>query len=115
VTPARWVALWAAMLAVFTAVMLLFGDLDAYSPWLLGGAAAGALVLALLAARVEPSRRTALDVPDLSVAPGVLALGVTLLVGGTEVGTWMLLLGAGVALLGLGVLARERRLQRRAR
>jgi hypothetical protein len=114
-TTARWVALWAAMLALLTAVMFVFGDLDAYSPWLLGGTAAGALALALAAVRAEPRRRTVLDVPDVSVAPGILALGVALLVGGSEVGTWMLLLGAGVALLGLGVLARERRLRRRAR
>jgi hypothetical protein len=111
---ARWVALWAGMLAVFTALMLPFG-IDAYSPWLLGGAAAGTLVLALLAARAEPRRRMAVDVPDLSPSPGVLALGVALLVGGTEFGTWMLLLGAGVLVLGLALLARELRSERRAR
>jgi hypothetical protein len=111
----RWVALWAAMLIVFTAGMFAFGRLSAFSPLLLGGTAAGTLALALLAARLDAPRRTALAVPDVSFGTVVLAAGVSLLVGGTEVGTWMLLLGAGVLLLGAALLGRELRAERQAR
>jgi len=111
VSAARWVLLWAAMLALFTAVMFLFGELDAISPLLLGGAALGTALLAVLGARGEHGDAPR-DVPDGSMATVALAVGVALLVGGSEVGTWMLAIGTGVVALGLGGLIRERRARR---
>jgi hypothetical protein len=113
--PAAWVALWAAMLAVFTAVMAFFGSIDAYSPWLLGGAALGTLALAAAGARSGERGGAPRTVPDASPATVAAAVGVVLLVGGTEVGAWMGLIGAGVLALGLGGLVREHRAERRLR
>jgi hypothetical protein len=110
VNPARWIALWAGFLAVLTALMALFGDIDPISPLLLGGAAVGTALLALLATRLgegTAARRT--DGWGDSPATAAAALGVTLLVGGAEVGEWMLGIGAAFLLLGAAGLVRERR------
>jgi hypothetical protein len=108
---ARWVALWAAMLVVFVAVMFVFGETDAISPLLLGGSALGTLALALVAARAERRHAAAVpgDAADASPGSAGVAVGVALLVGGSEVGPWMLALGAGMVALGIAGLVRERR------
>jgi hypothetical protein len=81
---------------------------DPISPLLLGSASVLALVLAGITAlteRREPEHRE----PDASLSAVALALGVALMVGGTEVGSWMLALGAGFVLVGLVGLVREER------
>jgi hypothetical protein len=112
---ARWVALWAGMLALLCAVMALFGDIGRIAPLLLGGAALGVLVLALVAALAGQRGGAERFVPDSSLATVGVAFGVALLVGGAEVGPWMLGIGAGVLALGLAGLVREQRAERRAR
>jgi hypothetical protein len=104
VSPRRWIALWAAFLAVLTALMFVF-DIDEIAPLLLGGAALGTLALAVLAGPGRPPR----DQPSSSLPAVGVALGVALLVGGSEFGPWMLALGAGLLVLSLGSLVRERR------
>jgi cytochrome c oxidase subunit I len=56
-------------------------------------------------AHVTPARVT---VPEASTGSVAVAIGVALLVGGSEVGPWMLALGAGLAALGIAGLVRER-------
>jgi hypothetical protein len=110
VNAARWIALWAGFLAVLTALMAFFADIDPISPLLLGGAAGGTALLAILAlgARDDSAARRADGLGD-SPGTAAAALGVTLLVGGAEVGEWMLGIGAAFLLVGAAGLVRERR------
>jgi hypothetical protein len=107
--PARWIALWAGLLAVLTALMAAFGGIDPIAPLLLGGVAAGTLLLALVAVRAE--RRTDPGSPAWGESPAtaLAALGIALLVGGAEFGAWMLAIGASLLVLGAAGLVRERR------
>ena len=100
----RWIALWAVFLAVLTALMLVF-EVDRIALLLLGGAALGTLALALVAAASPPTR----DQPSSSLPAVGVAFGVALLVGGSEFGSWMLAVGAGLLVLSLGSLLGERR------
>jgi hypothetical protein len=104
VSASRWIALWAGFLAVLAALTLLFHP-DPIAPLLLGGAALGTLALAL-AGRAGSARDRA---PDSSLPAVGVALGIALLVAGSEFGTWMVAIGAGVVVLSLGTLVRERR------
>jgi hypothetical protein len=95
---------WAAFLGVLALVLLAWTQ-SVLMNGLLFGAAAGTVVLALLALRArEPRRRM---VPDLSLATALTAIGVALAVAGSAVGTWLVLVGAGLLVLGLAGLVRE--------
>jgi hypothetical protein len=98
------IAGWAGLLALWTAVQLLFSP-SALTVALLGGAAAAVLVLALVATRERRPRRT----PELSPATPLLALGVAALISGAELGTWCLLLGALITACGAAALVVEER------
>jgi hypothetical protein len=100
--PWRFIAFWAALLAAWTLLQLLFSP-SLVTLALLGGAAVAVAGLALLAFRERPVRST----PDLSPATPVLALGAGLLVSGFELGTWCILLGALITACGLAVLRSE--------
>jgi hypothetical protein len=102
--PAAVFLVWAAFLGVL-ALLLLAWTQSALMNGLLFGAAAGTVVLALLALRVrEPRQRM---VPDLSLATALTAIGVAMAVAGSAVGTWLMLIGAGLLVLGLAGLIRE--------
>jgi hypothetical protein len=102
--PAVVFLVWAAFLGVLALVLLAWTQ-SALMNGLLFGAAAGTVVLALLALRArEPRRRI---VPDLSIATALTAIGVALAVAGSAVGTWLVLVGAGLLVLGLAGLVRE--------
>lgn len=111
-------ALWGAWLGgLGVAAVAVFGVPDPETPALLGGAAAVmvTLAVALLATglgRREPPGDRAL--PDLSPPTVWLALALALLALGAQVGMWLVLVGAGGCVIGLGALARERLAQRRA-
>jgi hypothetical protein len=111
VRAATSVAAWAAMLAVLTALQFLFSDLDWLTPVLLGTAAFGTLALAALVA-VRGERGGSRASPELSFATVAVAGGVAAMVIGAELGPWLVYLGAGVTLFGLGGLVRERRAER---
>jgi hypothetical protein len=98
------IAGWAALLALWTAVQLLFSP-PAITLLLLGGAALAVLGLALLAARAHTPREPA----DLSPATPMLALGAAAMVSGAELGTWCILLGALITAAGLFALLAETR------
>ena len=103
--PSVVLLVWAGLLAGL-AIVLLAWTRSALENGLLFGAAAVTVVLAGLAlvAR-EPRRRL---VPDLSLATAVTAVGAGLAVVGSAFGTWLVLIGAGVLVLGLAGLVKER-------
>jgi hypothetical protein len=99
---------WSALLAVHTAVLIAFGG-DTLAVLLLGGAAAGAAALAAVLA-VARGRRGGRDgAPALSAPAALAAVGVAGLVVGTELGTWLVLISAGLLALALAGLAQEAR------
>lgn len=107
------IAAWGAFLAVLTAVGVIFFGTDASTPALLGGSAAFILVLALLLAI---SRRS-LQVegggadPDASPATVWLALSLVLAALGAALGPWLVLIGAGMTVIGVAGVVRELRAQ----
>jgi hypothetical protein len=106
------VAFWASLLALWTAVQLIF-DPQLIGVLLQAGAALGVALLALVvsaASRDEPRR-----IPELSMATVGFAVGVSGVLVGAEIGPWCIAMGAAIAVLSLGGLARERRAQPHAR
>ena len=102
-----------ALLLALTAVELPFGP-SAPELALLGGAGA-ACVLAGVIVLVAERRRPPSDVqvlPDLSRSAVLIALGLTALLVGAEAGPWLMYLGGGLTLIGLGALVAERRGER---
>jgi hypothetical protein len=97
--------IWAALLAVHTTVLLVFGG-DALEVLLLAGAAAGAAVVAVLMALRRRDARV--DAPAVSPATVLAAVAVAGLVLGAELGQWLLLISAGMLALALAGLVRER-------
>jgi hypothetical protein len=102
--PWMLIAFWAALLALWTLVQLLFSP-PLVTLALLGGAALAVTLLALVVRREPRRRRT----PDLSPATPVLAVGAATLVSGAELGTWCIALGALITACGLAALLTEAR------
>jgi hypothetical protein len=102
--------LWGCFLVVLAAVdWLIFAPPDALQYAMPAAAAAGCGLLALVALlrpRAGGARRPE-RVVVLSYATVVLTLGLAAVLVGFEVGTWLCLLGGGVALGGLLGLVRE--------
>ena len=105
---------WGLWLGVWTAVQLLF--LHATLPertiqWvMLGGAAAGALTSGAAVWRLGRARRTRETVQlitDDSAATAAFAVGLAVALVGASFGLFLLLIGGGIAVLGLGGLVRE--------
>ena len=96
---------WALLLAVHTTVLVALGG-DTLEVALLGGAAAGVAVLALVVAlrRRDDGPRA---VRDLSPPAALAAVAVAGLVVGSELGMWLLLISGGLLVLALGGLVRE--------
>jgi hypothetical protein len=96
---------WALLLAVHTAVLVALGG-DTLEVALLGGAAAGVAVLALVVAlrRRDEAPRA---MPDLSPPAALAAVAVAGLVVGSELGMWLLLISGGLLVLALAGLVRE--------
>jgi hypothetical protein len=96
---------WALLLAAHTTVLVALGG-DTLEVALLGGAAAGVAVLALVVAlrrRGEAPRA----MPDLSPPAALAAVAVAGLVVGSELGMWLLLISGGLLVLALAGLVRE--------
>jgi hypothetical protein len=104
VSSRRWIALWGAFLAALTALMTPFG-VDTIQALLLGGAALGTFALAVV---IAPGRSPA-SARGSSLPAVAAALGIALLVVGSEVGPWLVAVGAGLLVLSVGMLATERR------
>jgi hypothetical protein len=101
---------WAGLLAVQSALLFLFPSRlisHLLNAWMV--ATMAMLGLALLPGRQGRDERA---LPDGSAATLLLALGLAGLVLGATLGTWMLLIGGGLAVAGLAGLMREWRAQR---
>jgi hypothetical protein len=97
---------WSLLLALNTGVLIALGG-DELEVLLLGGAAAAAALLAAVAA--VRGRARGGGVPDLSPPAAMAAVAVAGLVLGAELGTWLVLISAGLLALALGGLVRELR------
>jgi hypothetical protein len=102
--PWMFIAFWAALLALWTLLQVLFSP-PLITLALLGGAALAVTLFALLVRRERRHRAT----PDLSPATPVVAVGAGTLVSGAELGTWCILLGALITACGLAALLAEAR------
>jgi hypothetical protein len=118
VRPAAVFLLWGALLAVILlAGLIFFGFPDPETPALFGASVA---VMAILAALIAVRRWDAIDEEYLrshpDVSPPVAWLGVSfgLLAYSLEVGWWLSLIAAGMVVVGLAGVVRERRAERRA-
>ncbi len=110
---ARLVFAWAAWLSVLTTVQAVWRP-DRYLPWALSAGAATAawllgLFLLLRHRRTDWLRR----IPDLSFSVVLIALGVAAMLNGAAFGLWLVLVGGGLVLIGLGGVGRELLAERR--
>jgi hypothetical protein len=113
--PSLVLAGWGAMLAVLALVLLLFSP-PQYEWALLAGAALGLapIGILLLVPGADAGSGTR-PLPETSLPTVVVACGLALLAVGVAAGPWLIALGAEVLALGLLVLIREVRAQRRER
>jgi hypothetical protein len=106
--PSVAIALWGLYLLALGAVLWFVFFADALSFALPAAAAGATFLFALLAIpgdrREEPVER----VTELSVAAPLAAFGLSCAVIGLEVGEWLVLIGAGLLGLAVGLLVRER-------
>jgi hypothetical protein len=109
-------ALWGVFLSVLTGVGVIFFGTSISTPALLGGAAAFALVLALALAVTRRSVQVEGGGADPESSPATvwLALSVALMMAGVALGPWLVFIGAGMTLVGIGGVVRELRAQRAA-
>lgn len=111
---------WAAMLGVLGGVLwAVFVEVDLLSVLMPAFAIGGTVAIAAISS-ARARRRAPRDVlvgepsPDLSWSSVLVAIGVSVALVGLEVGTFLVFIGAGLALLGVGGLVREWRAERRA-
>jgi len=112
------IVLWGVYLAVLTGVgAAVFGFTDPAPLTLLGGAAAATILFAAVVAWRGLGRTDTVEVRALpSISPPIpwLAVGICWAMLGAELGLWLVLIGAGVATVGLAGLLREAGAQREA-
>jgi hypothetical protein len=101
-----------------TALLLFLWDEEPLAYGLLGGAAAASFLTAIvltLVPRAAPDWDADLvrAVPNTSWAAAAIGIGASLAAIGIVFGLYLVLIGAGVALAGIGGLIRERRAWRR--
>jgi hypothetical protein len=102
-------AVWGVYLLALGAVLWFVFFADALSFALPSAAAGATFLFAVLAARREQRDEPLERVTELSVGAPLAALGLSFVVVGLEVGEWLVLIGAGLLGLGLGLLVvRER-------
>jgi hypothetical protein len=104
---------WATLLTVLAAVLWVWSS--DHVPPAIFTAAAGVAWCVGLYALFRPFPRAVRRAPDLSLASGLVALAIAMLLLGALVGEWLLLIGGGALAAGLVWLARELRAERRVR
>ena len=115
IRPGVILAAWGALLALLALILLLFSPPQ--HDWALLAGAAMALaplgsILLLPGARPESEPRA---LPESSLPTVVIAGALALIALGIAAGVWLVAVGAEVAVVGLFLLAREIRAQRRQR
>lgn|GEM_PF-5582791 len=109
-------ALWGVFLSVLAGVGVIFFGTSVSTPALLGGAAAFTLVLALGLAVTRRSVQVEGGGADPESSPATvwLALSLALTMAGVALGPWLVFIGGGMVLIGVGGVVRELRAQRAA-
>jgi hypothetical protein len=107
-----YVALWGVLLTVLALLQWVF-DVHGLQFGLAIAVAAVILVLGGLQF-VRPPRDGIRALPENSYATLTVAVGVLMVAAGILFGQWLYLMGAGVVVLGLGGIARERLAARRS-
>jgi hypothetical protein len=113
-------ACYAALLGITAAVLWVWSPYALPSALLTGGAVAIAVIALAVAVRDRAEARApAIEaaerpVPDYSVSILALAYALPTMLVGAYLGLYLILIGGGVLLLGLGGLIREWRAERRA-
>src|SRR2546421_9376417 len=94
---------WAVVLTVLTSVLVAWtpGDWVQWAPF---AAAAGAIWLFGLFLAIRRVRARAWVLPAFSPATVVLVLGLSALLAGPSFGLWLVSVGAGLAVIGVGAL-----------
>jgi hypothetical protein len=109
-----WLAIWTGLLFVFVHAAFPTRQIE-YD--MLGSAAFAAVLAGFVVWRLDARARDH-DSPRLlsddSLAAVTLAIGLAMALVGASFGLWLILIGAGVAALGLGGLVREQLGRRRA-
>lgn len=98
---------WAAWITVLAAVLGVWSSWDTQA-WAEFFGAAGLAWLAGILVWLRPRRDAIRTLPDFSLGTVALAAGTILAILGALVGWWLVLIGGGLALAGLGGIARER-------
>jgi hypothetical protein len=113
---------WGCLLGVWTLLFLAFLHTTYHTrpiePELLGSAAAATLVAGVVIWQLDVRRRRASGyetVTSDSIATVPLAVGLAMALIGANFGLWLILIGAGMAALGIGGIVREERSRRRVR
>jgi hypothetical protein len=109
----KFVLGFAAWLSILAAVLWVWSS-DELPPALLSAAAAATWLLGGWLA-LRRRRRELRLIPDLSLPTVLLALGAAAAANGAVFGLWLILIGAGLAALGLAGVLRELAAARRAR
>jgi hypothetical protein len=114
----RVIAGWGCWLLVLAAIQIIFTP-DGIELGLIAGAAGGMVAVGLVTLVGErrnlpprPDGEETFPLPETSVASLAFALGIAIFVAGWEIGQWLMGVGAGVIVFGIGGLVRERRAQR---
>jgi hypothetical protein len=103
---------WAAWLTVLSATLLLWtpGDWVEWAPFVAAAGGAWLLGVGLWLRRHRAAGRLA---PPYSPGAVLAALGVASIAAGASLGLWLVYVGAGLTIFGLGVVVRETLASRR--
>ena len=111
---------WALLLAIHPPLMAAVFNENPTSVLLLAGASAGTALVALflwLGRRRSPEEDPDLERPvtDVSQASALVGVSLALMLLGAQFGVWLVMIGAGLLVFGLGGLVRELLAERRGR
>lgn len=98
---------WAAWITLLATVLGVWASWD-WQAWAEFLSAAGLAWLVGVAFLLRPGRERERRLPDYSLSTVALGFGVVFALVGALVGWWLVLVGAGLAVGGLGGLVRER-------
>lgn len=98
---------WAAWITLLAAVLGVWASWD-WQAWAEFFGAAGLAWVAGFLLLLRPGRERERSLPSYSLSTVVLAAGVVFALVGALVGWWAVLIGAGLALGGVGGIVRER-------
>jgi hypothetical protein len=111
---ARLILAWSLLVGTLAVVLWIWTS-DRLPPSLISAVAFGSLLLAVYVQLRKPHEPEVRLVPDISLGPVLLGLGVATMLNGVALGLWLVYAGAGITALGVAVLAQELRASREVR